>query len=121
VLRDQGRLEGRISAERLAAMAERSAVEKDRKIRRVERIGELVEEIFWIASAERELDPDPRSWWPLRNRLGQTLVGLKDKLPKCAELLNLHLSGQAFGAASQARIEVETELKFLHGELIRPT
>jgi hypothetical protein len=87
---------------------------------RVERVGEIVEDIFWIADEDRELEKDPRRWWPLRNRLAHAMVGLSDRLPKCAELLNQHLSGQAFGVASQARNQVEIELKYLRHELDRP-
>ena len=56
-----------------------------------------------------------------RNRLGQALVGLSDRLPKCMALVNqAKMSEQAVGQASSARDEVATELKYLHGELARP-
>ena len=112
------------SADRLAAaksaMSQQLWEQEQRLADRVERVGEIVEAIFWTANQERELESDPRSWWPLRNRLSQAMVGLRDRLPKCAELINQHLSGQAFGVASQARNEIEIELKYLRHELERP-
>lgn len=55
------------------------------------------------------------------------MVGLRDRLPKCDELIkkcdeliNQHLSGQAFSVASQARTEIEIELKYLRHESERP-
>lgn len=40
------------------------------------------------ADEDRELERDPRRWWPLRDKLGQAMVGLGGRLPKCAELVN---------------------------------
>jgi hypothetical protein len=112
------------SADRLAAakfaMSQQRWEQEQRLAERIERVGEIVEAIFWTADQERELERDPRSWWPLRNRLSQAMVGLRDRLPKCAELVNQHLSGQAFGVASQARNEIEIELKYLRHESERP-
>src|SRR4051794_21975798 len=37
---------------------------------------------------------------PARNRLGQALIGFVDELPLCAQVLNVAIPSQAFGAAS---------------------
>jgi len=112
------------SADRRAAakfaMSQQLWEQEQRLGERVERVGEIVEEIFWRANEERHLEIDPKSWWPLRNRLSQAMVGLRDRLPKCAELVNQDLSRQAFGVASQARNEIEIELKYLRHEMERP-
>lgn len=112
------------SADRVAAaefaLSQRKWEREQHIAGRVERAGEIVEAIFWTASEERQLMNDPRSWWSLRNRLSQAIVGLREQLPRCAELINQHDSMQAFGVASQARNEIEIELKYLRHELDRP-
>jgi hypothetical protein len=133
----------------VAAKAERLEAEEQRLIRRVERVGELVEELFWKAYSDRAAEHgrelarasyvidagtvagppenllaqelEARSWMAARNRLSQALVGLRGRLPQCAALLHrAKMPDQAIAHASMARTEVETELKYLHGELIRP-
>ena len=52
----------------------------------------------------------------LTHRLRLAMVGLRDRLPLSAEVLNAATAVYAFGRASQARNEIETELRFLYGE-----
>ncbi|MDQ2876781.1 MAG: hypothetical protein M3Y33_19055 [Actinomycetota bacterium] len=80
----------------------------DRRRRRVERVGELVEEIFWAATTG-----DDSAWKHARNRPGQALVGLHKELPQCAQVLTMHLAPSAQGAASLARIEIERALQVI--------
>ena len=61
-----------------------------------------------------------RAWMDSRNRLRLAMVGLRGLLPLSAEVLNAATAVYAFGRASQARNEIETELRFLYGET-RPT
>jgi len=81
--------------------------EHDRRRRRLERIGELVEKIFW-ESGQSASGPD--RWQAPRNELRHALVGLRERLPACVEVVNAS-PAQAFSAASRARDEVETALR----------
>jgi hypothetical protein len=104
-----------------AAMAERAQAEQQRLARRVERVGEIVEELFWRANEDRTFETDPKHWMDSRNRLRHAIVGLRDRLPRSTEVLNAATAVDAFGQASQARNEVEIQLKYLYGELTRPS
>jgi hypothetical protein len=115
-----------------AARAERFEAEKQHLVRRVERVGELVEELFWKAVYNQNVQPEwskgavagleVATFLDPRNRLSQALVGLRDRLPRCVALVEqAKMPEQAVGLARQARNEVETELKYLHGELTRPS
>ncbi len=140
-----------------AAKTERLEAEQQRLIRRVERVGQLVEDLFWKAAysdagakaqAQAQARPSNRlikvdlmsltelppvgdlitpqldawAWMADRNRLGQALVGLRNRLPQCVALVaQAKMAEQAFELASQARNEVDLELRYLHGELTRPT
>jgi hypothetical protein len=83
--------------------------ERDRRRHRLERVGELVEEAFWLANDMTR----PKGWMPARNRLRQALVGLTDELPLCAGILDASISEQAIAAASSARDEIEMALRRL--------
>jgi hypothetical protein len=91
------------------AIAERShrEDERDRRRRRLERIGELVEEVF--LEAHPETATHPQGWVAPRNRLRQALVGFQGPMPLCVDVVNSS-PAQMFGAASRARGEVEVAL-----------
>ena len=102
--------ERRAAAEdRRQAAADRREEERDRQRRRVERVGEMTEDLFWAASTAR-FDPlhvANKQWLERRNLLRHALVGLHDRLPRTIEILNCATADQAYGAASQAREEIE--------------
>lgn len=105
------------AAERSVQAAERSrlADERDRRRRRLERIGELVEVIFWEANTDTQ--SGPAAWRPARNDLRHALVGLHDALPRCVDVINSGpLDSQAFGAAARARDEIEAALREVDAE-----
>jgi hypothetical protein len=90
--------------------------EGDRQRRRLERIGELVEVIFWESNDQTASGPD--RWQAARNELRHALVGLHKQLPQCVDVVNLSSSAkQAFAMASRARSEVEQALR----EVAEPT
>jgi hypothetical protein len=103
------------AAERQSAADDRREAERDRLRRRVERVGEIVEDLFWQADLERRGAPSGGSWMAHRNLLRHAMVGLAHQLPRTAEVLNSATADQAFGQASQARTEIELELGRLAG------
>jgi hypothetical protein len=93
------------------AEAQRREAVRDRRRQRLERIGEMVEEIFWQAHQE------DFQWQAARNRLRQALVGLRDELPTCVALTDTAVSyDQAVASASSARAEVDAALLRLENE-----
>jgi hypothetical protein len=115
--------ERRAAAEdRRQAAADRREAEYDRERRRLERVGQMVEDLFWAADlARRGGQVAAGNWMSQRNVLRHALVGLHSRLPAAAELLNSATPDQAFGPASQARNEVERELDKLARESPVPT
>ena len=96
-------------------------------IRRVERVDEIVEDLFWRAyshpSNSQEWTVNPvvdatEGWVAERNRLGVALVGVTEMLPKCAEILNAASPQMAFQVATAARQEVLIRLTEMHRELL---
>src|ERR1039457_1932864 len=66
------------------AAADRREAEYARTIRRVERVGEIVEDLFWSAGVGALTGGHgPSRWMADRNRLGVALVGLSERLPNC--------------------------------------
>lgn len=61
----------------------------------------------------------PAEWKAKRNELRHALVGLGDRLKECTDLVNTSSSaGQALGAASRARGEVEAALREVDAESV---
>lgn len=96
-----------------AAVRSRLADARDRRRRRLERVGGLLEDIFREANGETATGPN--RWIGPRNELRHALVGLHDDLPMCVEVVNSS-PVQLFGAASRARGEVETALRKVDAE-----
>ena len=87
----------------------RRADEHDRLVRRLERVGELVEEVHHQA-----LVGSPDYWQKHRNRLRQAVVGLRDQLPLTVQLVDTAITvDQARADAAGARQEIDTELEKL--------
>jgi hypothetical protein len=90
----------------------------DRRRERVERIGEAVEHLFWsVKPYLRDQVVHPSSWMPIRNHLGQLLVGLTTDLPNCAAILNAAATSSAFESAKLGRQEIEVELAQIDANL----
>jgi hypothetical protein len=98
-------------AARQRAVQDRKQDERNRLRRRLERVGELVEEVFWAADSSSSTT---RAWMNARNRLAQALVGLTAQLPQCAGVLAMHHVDAVRNAAGLGRIEVETALLRIH-------
>jgi hypothetical protein len=99
------------AVDRHEAAADRREAEYDRERRRLERVGQMVEDLFWAADLARQGGQvAAASWTSQRNVLRHVLVGLHNRLPAVADLLNSASPDQAFGPASQARQEIEREL-----------
>lgn len=90
----------------------------DRRRERVERIGEMVERLFWsVEPSLRDQVVHPSTWMPMRNHLGQLLVGLTKDLPNCAAILNAAATSSAFESAKLGRQEIEMELAQIDANL----
>ena len=106
------------AVDRREAAADRREAEYDRERRRLERVGEVIEDLFWAAELVRQGGGKPANdqWMSQRNRLRHALVGLHSRLPQAASILNCATGDQAMGPASQARVEIEHELDRLANE-----
>ena len=97
--------------DRHEAAADRRQAEYDHERRRLERVGQMVEDLSSTADlAKRGGQVAAGNLLSQRNVLRHALVGLHSRLPAAADLLNSATPDQAIGAASQARQEVEREL-----------
>ena len=110
----------RQAAERAADWQREMALERRRE--RVEKIGELVEDIFWRLAPPGGGDGPGQSlpyqgWMPERNRIGHLLVGLSKDLPECANLLNDAEASSALDHARLGREEIRLELERIDGAL----
>ncbi len=111
-----------VAEDRRQAAADRREAEYDRERRPLERVGQMVQDLFWAADlARRGGQVAAGNWMSQRNVLRHALVGFHSRLPAAAELLNSATPNQAFGPASQARNEVERELDKLARERPVPT
>jgi hypothetical protein len=103
----------RVDAEQAArdVAADRREAERDRQLRRVERVGEIVEDLYGNAGL---FGTD--QWAADRNRLGHALVGLTGRLPVCAALLGgmPKTYQEATQRVSASRDEVHAELERLN-------
>ncbi len=103
------------AARRSAAIAERSrqAAARARLRLRVEHVGELVHEILWTSHAEPATGGlSPRSQAQCRV-LDQAVTGLKDILPKSAEVGKARSVGELGERAAAANLEIDGVLKKL--------
>jgi hypothetical protein len=96
-----------------AATAGRAADERDRKVRRLRQIAELVERIFEKAAAA---DGRTRPAWRCmeQRELPPLLVGVEPPLPKSDHLAGSSQAGSVFAAAFDAREEIAEQLRNLH-------
>ncbi len=103
----------RLDAEQAArdAAADRREAERDRRYRRVERVGELVEDLY-----RKSYSVGTDIWATDRNRLGHALVGLTDQLPRCAALMHAETPVEAAQMITDGREEVRQELERLSKE-----
>lgn len=133
-------VERRAAAEdRRQAADDRREEERDRQRRRVERVGEIVEDLFWAADNDQNAmqaaisrgdiplefsgsmeDASslgvPISCIAHRNLLRHAMVGMAAQLPDTAEILNSDSVYHAARAAGKARREIGLELERLNRE-----
>ncbi len=93
--------------------AERRTVECDRDRHRIERVGELVEDVYMAAHRDQLSTPPGDSWKEPCDRLRHAMVGLKNRLPQCADILMAEDAAMAEDDARRARPHVEAELNRL--------
>jgi hypothetical protein len=95
-----------------AAEAERSRLvaEIDRSLVRVEEIGRLVEQVFWDAQPTE----DPQAYIAARNNLAIAIIGWENHLTLSASVLKSINRDDAMNRASQARGEIQNEIKHLN-------
>lgn len=96
------------------AQTERHEIERERTRRQVERVGELVEEVFSVAY--NDATNAPHAWRIPANKLNQALVGLNDRLPLCTVIWEGVSAATAMAAAAQGRTEVQNLLTALSRE-----
>jgi hypothetical protein len=93
----------------LRALAFGEIEDFERRRDRVERIGQLIEDLFWrIEQSEQALEK--AAWMPLRNSLRHQLIGLAADLPNCARIVDAGTATQAFGLCVNARTDIEQAL-----------
>jgi hypothetical protein len=80
---------------------------------RLERVGNTVEDLFWVVRDAPANGNPGVLWAEPRNRLRTLLIGLEDRLPSAAQIVNQGTALQAFYLIPQARIEIEAELRRL--------
>jgi len=100
-------------AARRDAEAARRDAERDRRRHRLVRLGETVEDVFWVAKQDQNYNPATDGWRAPANRLRHALVGLTEELPLCVAVVNAGADHLAMAAASKARDEVEQTLRRL--------
>jgi hypothetical protein len=107
-----------VAIDRRIAAADRREAEYDRERRRLKRVGEVVEDLFWAAELVRQGGGKAANdqWMSQRNLPRHALVGLHSRLPQEVSILNYATGDQAMGPASQARQEIERELDRLTRE-----
>jgi len=79
-------------------------------------VGELVQDVYWIAAEDARKQPLPAAWLPSLKRLRQALIGLADLLPNCVSLVEQNTVSAAWTIAENAREEVERVLLELERE-----
>jgi len=106
-----------VAAERAAdlALVSRQSAERARLRHRVERVGELIQEVCFSSQTETGIDglsPRTRAQCDVLN---QAVIGLEDLLPKSAELCLARSPAELQERADKARAEVAAVLMQLQG------
>ncbi len=107
--------EAAAAARRSVEIAERSrqAVARARLRLRVERVGELVQEIMWTSHTARGTDGLSLRSQAQCRVLDQAVIGLKDLLPKSAQVGQARSSAELADRAAVASLEIDGVLKKL--------
>lgn len=96
-----------------AAVSAHDADERDRMVRRLREIAELVERTFEKAAAQAQYRRP--AWRCIEQReIMPLLVGVESPLPKCHRLAGESQAEQVFTAATEAREEIAEALRRLH-------
>ena len=89
------------------------AARVDRERQRLERISQIIEDLFGEVVNADPSDRTPSRWYTPRNQLRSLLVGLEDQLPICAQIVNTGSAYQALSLIPGARNEIEAALRQL--------
>jgi hypothetical protein len=87
-------------------------VERERLRDRLEKVSNAIEDLFRVVRQATASDNPGVLWAEPRNRLRMP-IGLEDRLPTCAQIVNQGTALQALYLIPQARIEIEDELRQL--------
>jgi hypothetical protein len=82
----------------------------DRERQRLEKISEVVEELFSEVVNANPSDRPPSRWYAPRNQLRTLLIGLESQLPICVQIVNAGSAFQALSLIPNARTEIEAVL-----------
>jgi hypothetical protein len=93
------------------ARATRQEAERDSRRHRLERVGELVESVYWAAEQDRRYTPPTSSFVGPRHQLRQALIGIGDSLPRCTDIVTTRSAPEAQAAAELARPEIDAALR----------
>jgi len=88
----------------------RQAAERARVRHRVERVGELIQEIFISSTLESEVDVLSLRTQGQCHALSQAVIGLKELLPKSTEVCLAASPAEVQRRASKARLEIDRVL-----------
>jgi hypothetical protein len=103
------------------ARAERLEAEQARLVRRLEWVGETIEHIDRLAEDDQRIRPVGDGWRRGRQLLAQGFVGLAERLPRTAELVQCADPFTARSIVMHAREEVGQQLRALAAEqVLRP-
>ncbi len=84
--------------------------ERDRQRLRLEKIAEVVEELFAEVVDANPSDQPPSKWYMPRNQLRTLLMGLEKQLSICFQIVNAGSAVQALMLIPNARAEIEGAL-----------
>lgn len=108
------------AARRTLELAEvsRQAAERARLRQRVERIGQLVQEIWVSSQDESSVNGRSPATRARCNLLGQAMVGLKDLLPRSGEVCSATSPDELRNRAEKARVEIDRVLTRITGRRV---
>jgi len=108
------------AARRTLELAEvsRQAAERARLRQRVERVGQLVQEISFSSQGDSSVNGRSPVTRGQCNLLGQAMVGLKELLPRSAEVCSATSADDLRNRAEKARVEIDRVLIRIAGRRV---
>lgn len=95
----------------------RKDAERDCERHHLERIGELVERLHWVAELESPEDVD-HAFRSAMNLFAQALIGRDESLPRCALVLQAANAQYVKGLTGAAREEIKQNLRILERDAV---